>query len=153
MSMVEFEASNLTLPLKNSPGMRCIAVLRIDLTSASFDLRNAFAKLDNGHFLSIVPDMHASTAKCYIAFGGAAGTIDETATTGINMCYVKGDLQELSGRLIGGNESYTGWSTGVSYPYIHYKASGTTGLLRIYRSSTASGQGPGESFPITPSWP
>lgn len=147
MSDVEYEASNLTLPMRNNDQMRCIAVLSITLSGQSQNLAALFGGLGSGHFLTVQPDLASSDGKCYLAFGSSAATIDETALgTGTTVCYVKGHLQELTGRPVGGEQVASGAATYITHRFIHWKGT-TSGYLRIYRSSTASGQTPGQAFP------
>lgn len=140
--MVEFEASNVTPPLKNSGAMKCVANLGVGTSTQTVNLTTLFGALSNGHYVTLAAD----GGKVYIAFGGTAGTIDETATgVGATVCWPLPDGAQLPVRLLAGKETGTGVSTLVSYNVLHYK--GTSGTyLRVYRSSVAAGQG-SEQFP------
>jgi hypothetical protein len=69
MSEREYQASNVTPPLKNTSAMRCIAVLLVGPTVTTVDLDTLFGKLDNSNYLTL----RADGAKCYVAFGSSAG--------------------------------------------------------------------------------
>lgn len=142
-SMITTEANNVTPPLKNSTAMKCIAVLAFSPTSSSIDLSTLFAKLDNGHFLTL----RADGGKCYIAFGSSAGTIDETAVgTGPTVCYPLADGESLPVRPVFGEERATGIATLVNgYNFLHMKgpSGAATGYMRMYRSSLSENQDAG----------
>jgi hypothetical protein len=139
-SQITTEANNVTPPLKNSTAMKCIAVLAFSPASLTQDLAQFFAKLDNGHFLTV----RADGGKCYVAFGSSAGTIDETAVgTGPTVCWPLSDGESMHVRPVFGEERATGIATLVSnYNILHYKGpTGTaTGYLRLYRSSLNQNQ-------------
>jgi len=148
MSLREFEASNITPPLKNTAAMKCIAVVAVGTASGTTDLSTLLSKLSNGHFLTIQPDMpDAAGGRIWFAFGATADSINERATgVGNTVCYVKGDLQELTLVPVGGREVTTGVATLSIYGVLHHKGS-ASGYLRIYRSSLNPQESPGEGFP------
>lgn len=138
-SLVTYESNNVTPPLKNSASMKCIAVLMFGNTTQVQDLTQLFAKLDNGHFITL----QADGGKCYVAFGSSAGTIDETALgNGPTACFPIAADQQLHVRPVYGEERSTGIATLTPYNFLHYKcATGSaTGYLRIYRSSLSPNQ-------------
>ncbi len=138
-SQVTYEANNVTPPLKNSTAMKCIAVLIYGPSTQTQDLTTLFAKLDNGHYLT----MQADGGKCYVAFGSSAGTIDESAVgTGPTVCFPIADGQALQVRPVFGEERATGIATLVNYNFLHFKGAtgAATGYLRMYRSSLSPNQ-------------
>lgn len=148
MSEKEYQASNVTPPLKNTNAMRCIAVLLVGPTVTTVDLDTLFGKIDNANFLTL----RADGAKCYVAFGSSAGTIDDTATTSsapTSLCWPVADGENFPVIPIGGREFATGIATGaVRYNVLHVKTpTGASGYLRLYRSSTRPSMG-SEEFPF-----
>lgn len=139
MGQIDYEALNVTPPVKNTGAVKCIAVLAVTTTSQSQDLTALFGSLGTGHYLTLAADMPANAGKTvYYAFGCNAGTIDETATgTGVTVCYPIPDGQEKPYRLITGKDIGTGIATLTQYTTLHYKGS-ATGFLRIYRSSVGA---------------
>lgn len=150
MSEKEYQASNVTPPLKNTTAMRCIAVLHVGPTVTTQDLDLLFGKLDNSNFITLAAD----GAKVYVAFGSSAGTIDDRATSAVgpvtSLCWPLTDGEKSPVIPIGGGEFYPsgGVATGaVRYNVLHAKTpTGMSGYLRIYRSSTRPGQG-SQEFP------
>jgi streptogramin lyase len=144
MSLREFEAANLLLPLKNTDAMKAIACIAVDSTSRSVDLSTYFAQLAAGHFLTLIAD----GAKIYVALGeNASGTIDDTATgTANTACVPIPDGSALHGvGPIGGRTVATGIATHVEFKHLKYKTpAGVSGFLRIYRSSLGPTQDAGE---------
>ena len=151
MGQIDYEALNVTPPVKNTDSVKCIAVLSVTTSSQTQDLTALFASIGTGHYLTLAADMPANAGKTvYIAFGCNAGTIDETATgTGATVCYPIPDGQEKPYRLITGRDVSTGVATNTQYTVLHYKGS-ATGYLRIYRSSVGAMQDTTE-FPA-PGW-
>jgi hypothetical protein len=139
-SMITTEANNVTPPLKNSTAMKCIAVLIYGPTTQTQDLTALFAKLDNGHYLTL----RADGGKCYVAFGSSVGTIDDTATgNSTQACWPIADGENLPVRPVFGEERATGIATLVNgYNILHYKGptGAATGYLRLYRSSLSQNQ-------------
>lgn len=147
MSDKEFQASNVTPPLKNTTAMKCIAVFAVGPTVQTVDLDTLFGNIDNSNFLTL----RADGAKVYVAFGSSAGTIDDRATgTGETVCWPVADGENFPVIPIGGREIFPsgGVATGaVRYEVMHYKTpTGVSGYLRLYRSSTQRGRG-SEDFP------
>jgi hypothetical protein len=147
MSDKEFQASNVTPPLKNTTAMKCIAVFAVGPTVQTVDLDTLFGSIDNGNFLTV----RADGAKVYVAFGSSAGTIDDRETgTGTGACGPVADGENFPVIPIGGREIFPsgGVATGaVRYEIMHYKTpTGVSGYLRLYRSSTQHGRG-SEDFP------
>lgn len=138
-SLVTYEANNVTPPLKNSTAMKCIANFIFGPSTQTQDLTALFAKLDNGHYLTI----QADGGKCYVAFGSSAGTIDETAIgNGPAICWPLADGQQLNVRPIFGEERATNIATLTPYNILHFKGptGAATGYLRVYRSSLSPNQ-------------
>ena len=138
-SMVTYEANNVTPPLKNSVAMKCIAVFIYGPATQTQDLTALFAKLDNGHYLTL----QADGGKCYVAFGSSAGTISEAAVgTDVQACFPIADGQQLNVRPTFGDERATGIATQCAYNVLHYKGAtgAATGYLRVYRSSLSPNQ-------------
>lgn len=147
MSDKEFQASNVTPPLKNTTAMKCIATLLAGPTVQTVDLDTLFGSIDNSNYLT----MRADGAKVYIAFGSSAGTIDDRETgSGAGVCWPVADGENFPVVPIGGREVFPsgGVATGaVRYEVLHYKTpTGVSGYLRFYRSSTQRGHG-SEDFP------
>lgn len=138
------EAQNVTPPLKNTTGMKCIHVLRCTPASQVIDLRTVFGTMDNGHFFTL----QADGVKCYVAVSSNdQGSIDETAVgNGATVCWPIPDGGQLPYRLISGKELATGYATLAAYRHLFYKST-ATGYLRIYRSSVAMGQDASEFRP------
>jgi hypothetical protein len=132
------EDSNITPPLKNTTGLKCIHVLRCTPTSQVVDLRTVFGLAQTSHFYTL----QADGVKCYVAVSSNdQGSIDETALgNGATVCWPIPDGGQLPYRPIAGQELATGYATQASYPYLFYKST-ATGYLRVYRSSVAPGQG------------
>jgi hypothetical protein len=142
MSIKEYEAANLLLPLKNTDAMKAVANVLAESTSRTIDLSTYFSQLGAGHFLTLVAD----GAKIYVSMGHAAGTIDETVVgTHNNSCVPVPDGSSLHGIPIAGRTVATGIATMLNFNVLHYKtsASGVTGYLRMYRSSLAPSQDAG----------
>ena len=141
-SQVTYEANNVVPPLKNSAAMKCIAVLIYGPATQTQDLNLLFAKLDQGHYLTLKAD----GGKCYVAFGSSAGTIDETATGNANTtCWPLADGERLDVRPTFGEELSTGtpmYKTQATYNILHFKGAtgAATGYLRIFRSSLSPNQ-------------
>ena len=153
MSSVEFEAANITLPLKNisallgsgdnAGAIACIAAITVGTGSTTTDLATLFDGLEKGHFLTF----QADGSKVYIALDAAAGTIDKDATgSGATVCWPIPDGTSLSGRLLGGRRVPTGRVATMTLQTILHHQAVATCTLRIYRSSVDSGQGT-EQFP------
>lgn len=138
-SAVEYEAMNAIAPLKNTDGMKCIAVLAVTQSSQVVDLLAQFGTLK--HFITLQADSRPADEKVYIAFGiNDAGSIDETATgTGATVCYSIPDNQELPIRIPTHREVATGIGTLAAARYLYWKGS-ASGYLRVYRSSLEPGQ-------------
>lgn len=149
MSQREYESANITPPLKNTDGMKCIAVLAITTTSQSQDLELLFSRLGAGHFLTVKADFPLNPgSRVYVAFGATPGTIDETVTgTHNNGCWPLIDGEEMPvAQVPMGREVATGIATLSFYKYLHWKAPTgiATGYLRVYRSSFGPQQDAGE---------
>jgi hypothetical protein len=165
MSIREFEAHNVLLPLKNATGMRAIANIPVSNAGTVQNMASLFGKFQAGHYIT----PQADGAKIYVAWGsndvgatlmlGLTGFgIDANFTgTGPGVCYPIPDGVMLPGVPYGGLESgiptghvgaTTLGATLVSgYNYVHARvASGgvATAFLRLYRSSLAPNQTPGE---------
>lgn len=143
-SQVTYEANNVTPPLKNSTAMKCIAVLLFGPSTSTQDLTALFGRMEAGHYLTL----QADGGKVYVAFGTVAGTIDESATgNGNTVCFPIADGQQLPVRAgLYGEERATNIATGVNYNILHYKSAstgGSTGYLRIYRSSLSPNEDAG----------
>ncbi len=136
----EYEAANVTAPLKNSNAMKCIAVLGVSEAVQTADLAALFGSTYSAHYYTA----RADGVKVYLAFGSSAGTIDEAATgNGNTVAWPVADGENLPLQLLSGKEVATGVGTLVNYNILHYKtATGMgTGYLRIYRSSVGPNQG------------
>jgi hypothetical protein len=147
MSIREYEAHNITPPLKNSDRMKCIANLVVSTAGITQDLAALFEKLGAGHYLTV----QADGAKVYLAFSAnASGSIDAFATgNGDTICWPVPDGVSMPVVPVGGREMASGYGvTAVSsYRFVHARvASGgvATGYLRFYRSSFAPNQDAGE---------
>lgn len=151
MSIVEYEAMNVVTPLKNSGGLRCVAVIAVSGTPRVDDLEALFGGAQSagaGHFYTL----HCDGPKVYVAFGSASGTIDPTAQ-GVSTlaCWPIPADQQRDWRTVGGREGYMGPSgayqgvpTTVRYTQLHSVGASPgspTGFLRIYRSSLGPGEG------------
>lgn len=138
MDAVVHEAENITPPLMNTTGLKCMHVLMCTPTSQVVDLRTLFGGVDNGHFFTL----QADGAKCYVAFASnGQGSISETATGGgATVCWPILDGGQLPYRPLAGRELATGYTTLANQShFLHYKST-ATGYLRIYRSSVGQAQ-------------
>jgi hypothetical protein len=161
MSIREYEANNVTLPFKNSTGMRAIANIPVSNAGIVQNLASLFRGIQDGHYVT----PQADGAKIYVAFGsndvgqtlaiGLTGFgIDANAVgTAPNVCFPIPDGVMLPGVPYGGAEvgsTNTRAPTMVAgYNFVHARvASGgvATAFLRLYRSSLAPGQNPGQEF-------
>ncbi|TAK10614.1 MAG: hypothetical protein EPO32_14890 [Anaerolineae bacterium] len=151
---VEFEAANITLPIKNistllgagsnSGKIACIASIMVGTGSTSTDLTTLFGGLGKGHYLTF----QADGSKVYVALGAVAGTIDSTATgVGATVCWPIPDGTSLSGRLLSGRRVPTGQVATMTFHTILHHQAVATCTLRIYLSSVDDGQGT-EQFPV-----
>lgn len=145
-SQVEYEAFNVTPPMRNASGIRGQAALLITQSSQDINLADYFGKVDSGHYFTF----QADGAKVYVSFGPGVGGINEQDQgAGSGVCYPIPDGQQLPVRLLGGQMSAasglgpTGMRVGSGY-LVKAKlalSGAATGFLRIYRSSVAPGQG------------
>jgi hypothetical protein len=138
------EAQNVTPPLMNTTGLKCMHVIMCTPTSQSLDLRTVFGLLNNGHYFTL----QADGVKCYVAFGSnGSGSISETAVgNGATVCWPIPDGGQLPVRLTNAKELATGYATMASYPFLYFKST-ATGYLRVYRSSLGKGQDASEFRP------
>jgi hypothetical protein len=163
MSIREYEAHNVLLPLKNSTAMKSQANIMVSTAGVVQNLASLFYGLQDGHFIT----PQADGAKIYVAFGsndvgqtlllGLTGyAIEPNATgNGQQVCYPIPDGVMLPGVPYGGKEvGNTGLMAPTlvaGYNYVHARvASGgsPTAFLRFYRSSVAPGQEPGVFKPV-----
>lgn len=155
MSGNEYHAAAVNLPLQNSVGVKCVAVLAVTTSSQAFNLRTLFGKageLETPHwstgFYSLEADMPANAnSRIYVALGAnSAGSISETATgTGPTVCWMIPDGQTLPGLVLGGQLRSSGVATSIVSSFLYVKGL-ATGYLRVMRSSTPAGVGAG-AFP------
>lgn len=160
MSQKEFESSNITPPLANTKSMQCLAVLRPSFVTQSINLEQVFGNFNASHFYTL----EADGAKVYVAFSGAPQVIDPHEATfasgfagtvasgnerlsytaqATGFCWPIPADQPLPFTVIKGNEGVSsGMPTGSaptmpSYKYLNfrYPSGGSTGYLRIQRSS------------------
>lgn len=146
---IVIEAAQVTAPLGNSAGIRCIAVLSVTTSSQSVDLETLLGGADKGHFLTLMADMPANAdSRVYLAFfANAAQSISETATgTGATVCWPLPDKQTLPIKLLSGDVRASGIATLMWHKHLVYKGL-ATGYLRIYQSSVGVGQGL-DQFPL-----
>ena len=150
----EFAAAAVILPVLNSDGVKCIAVLAVTTSSQSVDLRTLFGSTAESkpswasHLYTLQADMPANAdSRVYVALGASsAGSISETATgNGNTVCWPIPDKQSLPGAVLSGRIGVSGMATSIMSSWLYYKGL-ATGYLRIYRSSVLPGQGVGE-FP------
>ena len=164
MSDLEFESYNVTIPLQNTEGMKCIACIVINQGGTAINLSDYFGGLGNGHYFTL----QADGQKIYVAAAAHAGTGINPMTTGNGgaVCWPIPDGQQMPVRLLGGREVGTGYASLVAAGYatltnyssgviLHAKissfiASGAspTGYLRIYRSSVGETQGTEQFKPV-----
>lgn len=169
MSIREFEAHNVLLPLKNSTGMKAQANIAVSNEGVVQCIASLFRGIQEGHYITA----QADGAKIYTAWGsndvgatlmlGLTGHgIDAAFTgTGPGVCFPIPDGVMLPGVPYGGIEAgrptgHVGATTlGMTmvdgYNYIHARvASGgvATAYLRLYRSSLAPNQTPREFKPV-----
>ena len=155
MSGREYQAAALNLPLQNSVGVKCVAVLSVTTASQSVDLSTLFGKATDGEspqwddgFFTLFADMPSNTgSRIYVALGpDSSGSISETATgNGATVCWPIPDTQSLQGVILGGRISSSGVATSINSSWLYYKGL-ATGYLRIMRSSSDPGRGAGQ-FP------
>jgi len=163
MSVREYEAHNVLLPLKNSTAMKDQVNIAVSNAGVVQCLASLFRGLEDGHYIT----PQADGGKIYVAFGsndlgqtlalGLTGmAIDAFVTgNGPQVCYPIPDGVMLPGVPYGAREV---GSTGTmaptlvaGYNYVHARvASGgvSTAYLRMYRSSVAPNQDPGVFKPI-----
>ena len=149
-SELDFQALNVTTPIKNSNAMKCIAVISVLTTSSSTDLGTLLGALGIGGYLTVKADMPANTTgRIYFAFGSSDGTIDDSATgTGNTVCWPLPDGHEMSFRLATGREmTASNVATLCCYKHLHTKGT-ATGYLRVYRSSLPPDQDAGRAFKL-----
>lgn len=131
----EKAAFDINLPLHNSNEMKCIAVIAVTDAAAVQDLSSLFSNLDTPDFLTLIAD----GTKIYIAFAGTDATSIDRTSTGTNnaACWPIPDGTYISGNLPSGREVYTNLGATLTnfYRLHHRAASGTSGFLRVYRSS------------------
>lgn len=147
-SQIEIEAAQVTAPLQNNSGMKCIAVIAVGTASGVTDLATLFGSLGNGHFFTLTADTpDTADSRIYVAFGtNSAGTISETATgNGPTVCWPIPDKSSLPVRLLSGNVRASGIATLSLFRFLYHKGL-ASGYLRVYRSSVGSSQG-AEQFP------
>lgn len=145
MSDVEFEAYNVTPPMKNTTGLKCIGAVIVTQTSQAINLSDYFGRLGDGHFITF----QADGAKVYLAFASNdQGTVSEVASgNGASVAWPIPDGQQQPFRLIGGRERSTGYVTNINCAsgiVVHAKlaqSGAATGWLRFYRSSVGETQG------------
>ena len=121
MSIREFQAANLPVPIKNTASTIALYSVTVGDSSATIDLATIFGNLESGDYLSIA----AVGCTVFVAFGTSAGSIDDTARgAGLTQCFPVFENTVLPG-----------------IPYtenlvLHHKAaSGDSGALHIARSS------------------
>lgn len=150
-SQVEYEAYNVTPPMKNTTGLKCIGAVIVTQTSQAINLSDYFGALGEGHFITF----QADGAKVYLAFASNnQGTVDETASgnaAGVGWPIPDGQQQPF--RLVGGRERSTGYVTNINVAsgiVVHAKLAQSgvsTGWLRFYRSSVGPQQGVEQFMP------
>lgn len=164
MSIREYEAHNVLFPLKNATGMVAQANILVGATGIVQNLASMFRGIQDGHYITA----QADGAKIYVAFGsndvgatlllGLTGyAIEPNAVgTGRQVCFPIPDGVMLPGVPYGGKEvGSTGTVSAATlvdgYHFVHARvASGgvATAYLRLYRSSLAPNQTPGEFKPV-----
>jgi len=142
MSIVEFEAANITAPLQNSAAMKNIVSIYATPNAAYTDLSKLFGQMHSGHYYTL----QADGSKVYFAMSSVpTGAVSTTVGTGLNQAWPLPDGVEKSFRIPNGREVATGVATQMVYKYLQYKAVATC-TLWIYRSSVGPTQGV-EQFP------
>ena len=137
----EYEAANVTPPLKNTALMKCILAVPFSPVNQVISLTDYFGNYGDSHFYTV----QADGGKCYLAWGGASGLIDPVATgVASGVCWALADGANINFIPVGGRDAPvgTGAATGTAYNLLHYRSpsGGATGFLRMFRSSLGQGQ-------------
>lgn len=171
MSDLEFESYNVTAPMQNTPGMKCIAAVLINQNDTAINLSDYFGKLGTGHYFTLQADFQSGSGsqKIYVAF--ASNTVKTLVTAeagaGSGVCWPIPDGTLLPVRVLGGMERSSGVSTGTATgsasaaqtwysTFVQYNSgiiihakipsfigsgASPTGWLRVFRSSVGQTQG------------
>lgn len=149
-SAIELESANIIAPYRNSTGLGGQANIMVGAASQAINLSDYFGGLGEGHFLTL----EADGAKVYVAIGSNnVGSISETAVGAAKeVCFPIPDGTQLPMRIVGGREMGTGYATNVQYAsgiilWAKLATGGSSGWLRMYRSSADSTQGIGQLKP------